>query len=104
MSTRSPLAEPLCGDVWKLADGRHVLIDCALGPYLGLVLSNGTEGGANDTTAMEHWLKNHEAELVVRSEHSGLLEKQHNMHGRRWTRADSVAFLQNVITREGEGS
>ena len=97
-------SNPLCGDVWKLRDGRYMLVDYKDSFCTGVTFSNGERAGMKYTEGFLRYLETEQAELINTWEEWPLRQCGH----RGWTREtdkmtteDSLAFLNNLLKQKG---
>jgi len=93
----------LCGDVWKMRDGRHMLIDFVDSFATGVTFSDGEQRGCKYTGTIEDMLRREEAELV------STFEERHfpaadargwtpaGAKATDWSKEESVRFIQYVL-------
>ncbi len=97
---------PLCGDVWRLKDDRHMLVDYKDSLQTGVVWSDGEAKAMGYTAGYERYCRDEGVELVLRSEDSGFPAcdaRGWTRGDEKWTIGDSRAFLRRVMDRGGRG-
>jgi len=55
---------PLCGDVWLLEDGRHIVVDYITCFDVGITFSDGERRGQKYRQSFGDWLRRQNAKLV----------------------------------------
>lgn len=94
------IGNQLCGDVWKLRDGRYLLIDYKDGLQTGFVYSDGESGACYYTKMLEGMLKSSSIDLILRSEESNFPacdSRGWSRPNEKWSIKDSVDFLKRII-------
>lgn len=96
---------PLCGDVWKLANGLYVVIDY-IDPFCtGFTLSDGTQLGQKYTEGMRQYFESNKGELISTFEELPFPWSDHrgwstNVKPPYPTAKDSLDFLTAVLKRQ----
>lgn len=101
---RDVATNPLCGDVWQLADGRHFVVDLSDGLRFGFTCSDGYEGAFNYTAGMAKWLQARGARYVGRHpfpwcDDHGLTRIEDGRYVDRFTVEDVLAWLATVLKK-----
>lgn len=65
---RDPLYSPRVGDVWELANGYLVVVDCYRDFRYGFTVSNGEYQGFDSPQEWTDFLKQYEAAIVIPAE------------------------------------
>lgn len=93
----------LCGDVWKMPDGRYMLVDYVDVFQTGITFSDGERRGYKYTATLEEMLRREEAELVSTFEdrHFPCADSRgwtpSDAKPSDWSKEDSLKFIQYVL-------
>ena len=64
MTTRNPLYDALCGDVWQLDDGRTFVVDYKDSLTTGITFLDGSREGHGYTQYFGDWVKGQKGKLI----------------------------------------
>lgn len=106
MTTRKPLYNPLCGDVWQFEDGQAFVVDYKDPFTTGMTFLDGSRRGCGYTEHFAAWVKRQKGKLISSFEQRPL---SWNCDERGWSKNfkekvptgdQSVSFLKLVLGAE----